>query len=66
MNKQKYIRPACVVVEMESEDLFLTGSGSGSLGEIGGDFGEKPGEGEYGEADAVGGNPGGGYDVWDD
>ncbi|MDE7378549.1 MAG: hypothetical protein K2N13_06250 [Paraprevotella sp.] len=62
MNKQKYIRPVCVVVEMESEDLFL----AGSLGEVGGDFGERPGTGDYGEADAVGGNPGGGYDVWDD
>ncbi len=61
MKKQKYISPACVAVEMESEDLFL----AGSLGEIGGDFGERPVEGEYGEADAVGGGQGG-YDVWDD
>ncbi len=62
MKRQKYITPACIVVEMETEELLAL-----SQGELGEDTGAEPGKGnsDY-DFDAVGGNPGGGYDVWDD
>ncbi len=61
MKRQKYITPACIVVEMETEELLAL-----SQGELGEDTGAKPveGDGEV-DMDAVGGGQGG-YNVWDD
>ena len=61
MKKLKYITPACIVVEMETEELLALSQGTPGEGPIGG----TPGEGDSDvDMDAVGGQ--GGYDVWDD
>lgn len=62
MKKLKYITPACIVVEMETEELLALSQGDPGGPEVG----QKPGVGDDNvDMDAVGGNPGG-YDVWDD
>ena len=62
MKKRKYIVPACIVLEMEAQELMV----ALSQGEIGSDTGAEPKEGDSNQDfDAVGGW-GNGYNVWDE
>lgn len=61
MKKRKYIVPACIVLDMEEEEMLAL-SQDNSDGSIGGDI--KPGDPDQ-DLESIGGW-GSGYNVWDE